>query len=285
MSRGLRGLGSSGLGSPSSSSNPPSQNTGSETNIPLGFARPRQAGQPGNVFIPNATNVLNTPIRPGVSPQIPNINTFETTDQQPRHVRALASTRSTNPPELGRKTTSSITRNPSPTKRKPKLTPDEKAKLIEEKTRLINEQAVQYIHQNPGAKQKAVEGLSAERSDRGKKDLTSIEYARSFIDYEGNKDIYRENMLYAKSCVKTESLVKNMDIARSQKRHELLKKLPPGAQQIAIEHNLDREQVKSQLEMINMFNSKLPTQESSTIQSPPKQDNPDNTDDLDIIDY
>jgi hypothetical protein len=235
MSRGLRGLGSSGLGSPSSSSNPPSQNTGSETNIPLGITRGRLGGQPGNVFIPNATNILNTPIRPGVSPQIPNINTFETTDQQPRHVRALESTHSTNPPELGRKTVSSITRNPSPTKRKPKLTPAEKARRIEEKTRLINENAIKFRNENPGAKQKAEEELSAERSARA----ISSDYATH---------------------------------ARSQTKQELLKQLPKGDMEIAKLLELDRDEVKLRIDLVkNQHTHSTPQTPPNVPQNPPEE--------------
>jgi hypothetical protein len=58
MSRSLRGLGDSGL-SPSSSSNPPTQNTSSNINPIL---RPRQGGQP--------ENVLNTFIPPSIPLQV-----------------------------------------------------------------------------------------------------------------------------------------------------------------------------------------------------------------------
>jgi hypothetical protein len=317
MSRGLRSLGESGL-SPSSPSNPssPPASTSSGGNNSLGFIRSRQAGPP-NIFVPNATNVLNTPIRPGVPIQIPNINTFETTDQQPRHVRALANTHSTNPPELGRKTTSSITRNPSSTKRKPKLTPTEKARIIEEKIKSINEKAVQYIHKNPEAKKKAEEELSAERSDRATR-LNSAEHARKYIDYEGNKDIYRENMLFARSHVKPESLVNNMKIARQYvdpevrdrnleiaRQHtwkgKLLDQLPEGSREIAIAQKLNREEVRLRLDLTNSKQLQsmaqnlvqnppegpieIPrqlTQGSSTTQSPTKKGNPD---DSDIIDF
>jgi hypothetical protein len=266
---------------------PPVQNTNSNINL-----QPRQGGPSLSVFVPNATNTL----RIGPS-QIPDISNLSITSQnqylqQPRHVRALANTHSTSPSELGRKTTSSIIRN--------KLTPAEKAKRI-------NEQAIQYMKymtENTDTKQNQSTDSSAPTShtslcvgipdvsmsaeemrkrieqleqDRKKREENYMNRAMSEREAKEQKRLERISagvkIQFSNPAVIEKISEANVGDKNPMSRARLLSKLPQGAREIAIEHNLNRNQIKSQLEAIN------------SIEQNPPQGPPTTQDDPDIIDY
>jgi hypothetical protein len=125
--------------------------------------------------------------------------------------------------------------------------------------------------------------------------VANANHARSFIpDFQANTEHARSFILdiqanaeHARSFIRPESSVANANHARSfipdlqenmrnaqthSGKNAILEKMPQGARENAIEHNLTREQVKWQLEVIDRVNR---NQQQSTTQSLPKQDNPD----------
>jgi hypothetical protein len=275
MCRGLRSLGDSGL-NPSSSSSPssPSASASSGSNNPLGFTRARQAGPTESAF--------NTSIQPGILPQF--INTPTTTSQtgpnldvsatRQRYVGAI--------PQQGQSTSMQI----QPRQRQRRAGKETPAMAY---LRSLGEDFVDVPTEDE------LKNMRIERSkyaqshvDPVKRDEAArknLEIAHSMKTPEKHKEImaiarsYRKDPIAiaadAPSHRKQENINKSMEIARSQKRDTLLRQLPPGAKEVAIEHNLTRDQVKLQVETIKKLDSKQSIQGSSTIQLPPKQDNPD----------